>query len=240
MGRKRKLEHFAEMKTFAHVVEAQMEEVFNKPHELQAKWNTVFFSKPAPIVLELGCGKGEYTVGLAQKYPDCNYLGVDIKGARMWRGAKTADEIGLKNVGFLRTKVEFIASFFAEGEVSEIWLTFSDPQVKKPLKRLTSSRFLARYQKILTDGGIVHLKTDSQLLYEYTRAVVAANELEVLHDVSDIYTKSIVNEVTELNIRTHYEKMWLRDGYAINYLSFRLPREKSFIEPEFEFDGERR
>ena len=167
---KDKLKKFAENKTFRCLVQPEFDEIFGKDHPLKGRWHADFFRNDRPIVLELGCGKGEYTVALAADDPARNYIGVDIKGARMWRGAKTATEQGMDNVGFLRTRIEFITSFFAPGEVSELWITFPDPQLKtrRAKKRLTAPPFLACYAQLLAPGGWINLKTDSQHLYRYT------------------------------------------------------------------------
>ncbi len=188
-----KLRKFAENETFGCLLQPSAQELladgyFNlRDHEIKGRWNETMFAKPQPIVLELGCGKGEYTIDLAQRNPEFNYIGVDIKGARLWKGAKYAHEHGLGNVAFLRTRIEFITAFFAPGEVSEIWLTFSDPQMKSENSRLSSPLFLERYRSFMAPGGIVHLKTDSRFLHEYTRAVCEANSLQVLACTTDLY-----------------------------------------------------
>ena len=176
-------------------------------------------------MLELGCGKGEYTVGLAKMFPDINFIGVDIKGARMWTGATQALDEGLKNVAFLRTNIEIIDRFFSKDEVQEIWLTFSDPQMKNPRKRLTSTYFLERYRHFLTDGGTVHLKTDSNFLFTYTTYM----QQHLYHtDGLDPQTKEI------LNIQTYYESMWIERGLNIKYMKFSLPQEGELTEPDVE------
>jgi tRNA (guanine-N(7)-)-methyltransferase len=185
-------------------------------------------------VLELGCGKGEYTVELARLYPEMNFIGVDIKGARMWTGAKQALEAGLKNVAFLRTNIEIIDRFFAESEVQEIWLTFSDPQMKNAHKRLTSTFFLNRYRKFLVDGGIVHLKTDSNFLFTYTTCMVKENKLPVVFSTEDLYHTEGLDEETHkiLSIQTYYESMWIERGLNIRYMKFLLPQQGELVEPE--------
>ena len=183
-------------------------------------------------MLELGCGKGEYAVGLGQRFPHKNYIGVDIKGARMWTGAKMVEEQGMPNVAFLRTSIEIIDRMFAPGEVSEIWITFPDPQMRKVNKRLTSTRFLANYRKILTDGGIVHLKTDSPFLYTYTHALVELNGLPVDIDTADLYHSGLADDILE--IKTHYEKQWLERGLTIKYIKFHLPQAGELQEPDIE------
>ena len=190
-----KLRKFAENETFGCLLQPSAEEVlangyFNlADHPVKGRWiEQMFGGHEGPIVLELGCGKGEYTLELARRNPDKNYIGVDIKGARLWRGAKTATEEGLRNVAFLRTRIEFINAFFSPGEVSEIWLTFSDPQLRaSENKRLSSAMFLERYRAFLRPGGIIHLKTDSRFLFEYTRAVAKVNGLPILAETTDLY-----------------------------------------------------
>lgn len=225
---KGKLEKFAEMATFSNVLQPPFEEVFQKDFHLKGKWNADFFHKDQPITLELGCGKGEYTVGLAKLYPERNFMGIDIKGARIWRGARTAREQNLKNVGFLRTRIDFIESFFAPQEIQEIWITFPDPQLKKNLKKLTSSRFLNRYIKMLQEDGYINLKTDSAELFHYTLALIKHNNLPLIFASEDLYASDYENEL--LSIKTFYEKMWLEEGKPIHYLRFQLNEEKEFVE----------
>ena len=221
---KNKLARFAENKTFEHVVQPTFAELVSTPFALRGKWNEDFFQRQAPLVLELGCGRGEYTVGLAALEPARNFVGVDIKGARLWRGARNSNESGLTNAGFLRTHVDHITRCFGPGEVDEIWLTFSDPQIGKARKRLTSPLFLARYREVLKPGGVVHLKTDSPLLYEYTLEQIAEQGLPLLERSADVYT-DLVHRVDPdmqavLNIRTFYEQMWLAEGRTIHYVRF--------------------
>lgn len=229
---KRKLIRFAEMETFNHVVQAPFDEVFQKDYKLKGNWNKDFFKNNNPIILELGCGKGEYTVGLARQNTEINFIGVDIKGARMWRGAKTAIDSGMKNVGFLRTRIDLINSFFAESEISEIWITFPDPQPKKQFKRLTSTRFLGYYQKLIVQNGIVHLKTDSAELYAYTQKLVELNKLEIDICTENLYNSEIVDPV--LSIKTFYEQQFLMKGKPITYIKFKLDIYKNLEEPEEE------
>ena len=231
MGKK-KLFRFAEMETFDHVVQAEFDEVFKKDYKLKGNWAKDFFKNDNPIVLELGCGKGEYTVGLAKQNPEINYIGIDIKGARMWRGAKTALEEGIKNVGFIRTRVDLINSFFAPGEVAEVWVTFPDPQPKKYYKRLTSTKFLAYYQKLLKENGIVNLKTDSAELYAYTKKVVELNNIEPIIDTNDLYNSGIVDNI--LSIKTFYEQQFLEQGKPITYIKFKLNNNIQLEEPKEE------
>ncbi|MBS1567884.1 MAG: tRNA (guanosine(46)-N7)-methyltransferase TrmB [Bacteroidetes bacterium] len=223
---KNKLSRFAENATYAHVVQPTFRELQAADLPLKGKWNSDFFKREAPLVLELGCGRGEYTVGLAQLRPEKNYIGVDIKGARIWRGAKTAHEEGLANVGFLRTHVDHILRCFGKHEVDEIWLTFSDPQIGKARKRLTSPLFLARYKEILKPGGVIHLKTDSPLLYEYTLEQIAEHRLHTEESSANVYAELMprvsIEEQAVLNIRTYYESLWLEEGRTIHYVRFRL------------------
>ena len=187
---KDKLRKFKENETFTCLVQPRTDEVFGKDHPLKGHWGEKMFGNDRPIVVELGCGKGEYTIDLALRNPGCNYIGVDIKGARLWKGAKYATEHSLSNVAFLRTRIEFIESLFAPEEVSEIWITFADPQIGREKKRLTSPLFLSRYRNFLKKGGIVHLKTDSRYLHEYTRAIAEQNSLEILACTSDLYGRN--------------------------------------------------
>lgn len=220
MGKKNKLRRFAENRTFNNLFQYSYEEVI-KGFPYKGKWKD-FFGNSNRIVLELGCGKGEYTIGLARKYPGANFIGVDIKGARMWRGLKTAEGEGLKNVAFIRTRIDLIEYFFGENEVNEIWITFPDPQVKtsRERKRLTSPKFLNMYCSFLKPDGIIHLKTDGLLLYDYTREVIEQGGHELLYANEDIYNSDLKNEVTE--IQTFYEKKWLSYHTKIKYLEFKL------------------
>lgn len=219
---KDKLKKFAENKTFRCLVQPEFDEIFGKDHPLKGRWHADFFRNDRPIVLELGCGKGEYTVALAADDPARNYIGVDIKGARMWRGAKTATEQGMDNVGFLRTRIEFITSFFVPGEVSELWITFPDPQLKtrRAKKRLTAPPFLACYAQLLAPGGWINLKTDSQHLYRYTGEVIRRCGLRCAVSNPDIYGTGYADKV--LSIKTAYEQMFLDRGLPITYTRFTL------------------
>lgn len=199
---------------------------------LRGKWHNEFFGNNNPIVLELGCGKGEYTVGLARRYKDKNFIGVDIKGSRMWTGATQARTEGLDNVAFLRTNIDLIDRFFTPGEVSEIWITFPDPQMKKARKRLTSTRFLELYRKITADKALIHLKSDSPFLYTYTHHLVKENNLPVEIDTDDLYHSGLADDI--LNIRTFYEQQWLARGLTIKYIKFELPHKGELIEPDIE------
>lgn len=231
---KNKLAKFAEMASYEHVVQAPFNKVENIDHELKGKWCNSFFKNENPLILELGCGKGEYTVSLAEHFPDKNFVGVDIKGARMWKGSKLAHEKGLKNVGFLRTNIEIINRFFAKDEVAEIWLTFPDPQMKKTRKRLTATNFLEMYRKLVVEDGTIHLKTDSSFQYEYTFELVKGNNLKILANTDDLYNSPILNEV--LSIQTFYEKQWKERGITIKYLSFELNNIEPLREPDVEIE----
>jgi tRNA (guanine-N7-)-methyltransferase len=229
---KHKLKRFKEMKGFNKVFEPSFEEYFNKDHPLKNNWKYKVFQNDHPLFLELGCGKGEYTVGLARKFPDINIVGVDIKGARMWKGSKTAQEEKIENVAWLRTRIEFINSFFGEDEVDEIWLTFPDPQIKKgrQKKRLTGVIFMNKYQKLLRDRGIIHLKTDNEYLFNYTCGILQLNEIEILSSVTDLYNSALLDDI--LSIRTFYEGQYLASGSRIYYLRFRLPKYREIHEYE--------
>lgn len=233
---KDKLRRFAENLTFECFVQPEFEDIFHKDHPLKGNWRRDFFKNDNPIVLELGCGKGEYTVALASSDPNRNYIGVDIKGARMWRGAKSATESGMKNVGFLRTRIEFILSFFAPGEIDEVWITFPDPQLKtrRAKKRLTAPPFLEFYAQMLSPEGIINLKTDSKHLYNYTAEVIRHFELpqEVSND--DIYGSGYADAT--LSIKTAYETMFLERGLPITYTRFGLGGRTNF--PMFEWEGD--
>lgn len=276
-----KLRKFAENETFKCLLQPSASEVMDKSdggfcvldHPIKGNWNSNMFAKAQPIVLELGCGRGEYTIDLSRRVPSRNYIGVDIKGARLWQGAKYAVEHDLPNVAFLRTRIELIEAFFAPREVSEIWLTFSDPQLGSANKRLSSPVFLEKYRKFLAPGGRIHLKTDSRFLYEYTKAVANANGLNILAATTDLYNPNVpnaprnpelnlepdafrnpeldsesnrANAVPELDketvaaltdVQTFYERMFMKQGYKINYLCFTINHEGPFVAPS-DFDSD--
>ena len=223
---KNKLTRWAELGTFRNVIQPGTSEISGKDHSIKGKWHESVFSNFNPVVLELACGKGEYTTGLAGIFPERNYIGVDIKGSRMWRGAKTASERELRNTAFLRTRIEFISSFFKEDEVDEIWITFPDPHNDKrnSNKRLTCPWFLNNYRKILRDSGIIHLKTDNKELFNFTLSVAERNHLQIIYSTEDLHADKANDEI--LSIRTYYENIFLKEGLKINYLSFRLEKNK--------------
>ena len=232
---KNKLKKFAEMQSFSNVFQCTPEDIsLAQPHHLAGSWHTQVFHNEHPIVLELGCGRGEYTVALAQLFPDKNFIGIDIKGARIYAGAKQALDNQLHNAAFLRTNIEFIYRFFAQNEVDEIWITFPDPQMKKATKRLTSTFFLQRYQRILKNNGIIHLKTDSPFLYTYTSELVKTNALPTLVNTPDLY--AAVTDDPVLTLKTHYEKQWLSRGMTIKYISFTLPQDGNLQEPDIQIE----
>lgn len=224
-----KLQKFAEMAEMANVIQCSRRDFPAGVFPLCGRWRQDHFHNELPIVLELGCGRGEYAVALAEKDPGRNYIGIDIKGARMYTGARLALDRGLPNCAFLRTEIEILRGFFAPEEVEEIWITFPDPQMKKSRKRLTSTRFLALYRRILRPGGIVNLKTDSPFLFEYTRRLVELNGFETLRCTDDLYGAGEADPVS--SIKTYYEQQWLARGKKIKLISFRLPQEGELLEP---------
>ena len=247
---KDKLRKFRENETFECLVQPTLDEVFHKDHPLKGHWREKVFGNDAPIVVELGCGKGDYTVDLAQRNPSCNYIGVDIKGARLWKGAKYVTENHVPNAAFLRTRIEFIESLFAPGEIDEIWITFADPQIGREKKRLTSPLFLNRYRNMLKKGGLVHLKTDSPYLYEYTKAVAEQNGLEILAHGTDIYGEdrealyssplaSVSSDAAIdalFEVQTFYESHFIEQGYKITYMCFRIDKDGDYISPVWDED----
>lgn len=224
---KDKLKRFAENQGFECLFQPDLDEVFRKDYYLKGRWNAEVFKNNNPIVLELGCGKGEYTVELARRYGDMNFIGVDIKGARLWRGAKSATEECLPNVAFVRCRIEFIEWLFGQGEVSEIWITFADPQIKRENKRLTSFRFIERYRSFLVPDGLIHLKTDSLFLHNYTMEMAEQNGLEIIESDKDIYGSGRADEI--LSIKTYYEECYLAKGTAITYMVFKIGRPKTCL-----------
>ncbi len=227
---KNKLKKIEENKTFPYLFQPSPERMFTQDFNLKGKWNSDFFKNDHPIILEVGCGKGEYTVGLAERHPENNYIGIDIKGPRLWRGCKTVQELSLKNVAFIRNKVEFLNSFFAENEISEIWITFPDPQAEKAKKRLTSARFLDIYSKMLIPENCVNLKTDSVLLFSFTQRIIKQNSLETVFSTNDLYASGYIEKAYD--IKTHYEKKFLQKNLPINFLKFSLNSNKPFTNPE--------
>jgi tRNA (guanine-N7-)-methyltransferase len=223
MGSKNKQKRFKENETFANVLQPTRDELVNQPFPLKGQWNATFFKNNNPLILELGCGKGEYSVSLAKKFPNKNFIGIDIKGARFWRGAKTAVEEGLTNVAFLRTQIELIDFAFAAQEVDEIWITFPDPQIKykRTKHRMTNAEFLNRYKTVLKPDGVIHLKTDSEFMHGYTLGLLHGAGHEVLYANHDVYRQEgSPEEVT--SIQTYYESQYLEKNKAITYIRFKI------------------
>ncbi|MCE9539676.1 MAG: tRNA (guanosine(46)-N7)-methyltransferase TrmB [Bacteroidetes bacterium] len=224
MMAKRKAKKFAEVNSFNNCFFLSFEESRAEGLPLKGNWNKNYFKNNNPIVLELGCGKGEYTVGLAQRYPDINFIGVDIKGNRIWTGARTATDNKMNNVAFIRTRIDFIDTCFSSNEVNEIWITFPDPQPQKSRirNRLTNMIFINRYKKILKNNGIINLKTDSEPFYDFTREVIAENKLEELDATNDLYSNTVKRDESLTSIKTYYEKKFSDKGFKICYLKFRI------------------
>ena len=229
MSRRNKLQKFAELATFPNVYQnfdvryPELVTAHGRVVEMQGSWSSAHFGNPNPIVLELACGRGEYSLGMGKMQPQKNFIGVDIKGARIWKGARTALAEGLGNVAFLRTRIEFIVPFFHREEVDEIWITFPDPFLRKSKvnRRLTAPVFLQRYRQFLRIGGIVHLKTDNDTLFDFTLETLAADQdCEILYQSSDIYAKPLA--FPELDVRTYYERMHLANGLKIKYVRFTI------------------
>jgi tRNA (guanine-N7-)-methyltransferase len=225
---KRKLQRFAENETFSHFFQPGWEEL-SAGFSLRGNWNAGFFGNDNPVIIEMGCGKGEYTVDLSHKYPERNFIGIDKKGARMWRGAKTVSEENRTNVAFVRIRAENICQVFSPGEVDEIWITFPEPQPNSPRhsKRFTSPEFIERYRKLLKPGGVIHLKTDNDMFYRYTLDVIREEGHELLYENTDLYANPADPEVKDvIDVQTHYEKIWLAQGLTIKYLKFKLGNNK--------------
>lgn len=229
---KNKHRRFAENETFTHLFQPSAQEMFEGDFFMKGKWNSDYFKNDNPIVLEVGCGKGEYTTSLAINNLNKNFIGIDIKGPRLWTGAKIVNEKELKNVAFIRNKVEFLESFFSKGEISEVWITFPDPQKRKLKKRLTSARFLKIYSNILVENGAINLKTDSVLMHEFTKRIIKLNNLETLFATDNLYDLDIENELTQ--IQTYYEKKFLEQNMNITYLKFSIGTKIDFENPVHE------
>jgi len=223
VGSKNKLKRFQDNEVFENVIQPLRSEIVEEEFQFKGKWKRDFFKNDKPLILELGCGKGEYTLGLAERNKDCNYLGIDIKGARFWRGAKTALENEMPNVGFLRTQIELVDQVFAEGEVDEIWITFPDPQIKwkRTKHRMTNPEFLNKYKHILTKEGIIHLKTDSEFMHGYTLGILEGLGHDILYAHHNIYVNHEAPEEV-VGIQTFYEQLYLDKNKSITYLKFRL------------------
>jgi tRNA (guanine-N7-)-methyltransferase len=219
---KRKMQRFAELETFGNVIQPKLSDFIGFDHIYKGKWAIDYFKNSHPIILELACGKGEYTVGLAEKYSEINFIGIDIKGERIWKGSKASIEKKLRNVAFIRSRIEYISQLFAKDEISEIWITFPDPQPKKPniKKRLTSPQFIERYKKILKPEGIIHLKTDNAGLFDYTLEIIEKEKYELLYKTFDLAASGNPDDI--LSIKTYYEQMFAEQGFKICYLKFRL------------------
>ena len=236
---KNKQKKFADMRSFERVFQCGYRDAQNGSPIVQmaGHWNEHVFYNNAPITLELGCGHGDYTVGLARQDQQRNFIGIDIKGARMWNGARQAEDENMTNVAFLRTQIELLPRFFATGEVDEIWITFPDPQMKKATKRLTSTFFMQRYLQVVRPDGLIHLKTDSPFLYTYTRAMLQENGYPVLADTDDLYAAADSPSLDKAkSLQTHYEKQWLDRGMTIKYLCWQLQPKTVLREPEIEIE----
>ena len=231
---KNKLKKFANMAEYPHVFQYPFSVLQEKGFETKGKWNSSFFKNNNPIILELGCGKGEYTIGLAKLFPHKNFIGIDIKGARMWTGAKQSLEEGLTNVAFLRTHIELIHHFFDKGEISEIWITFPDPQMNKTSRRMTSTRFMQVYSNLLGGESLIHLKTDSNFMFRYTQEMIKVNNLSVVFETNDLYNSGFADDI--LKIQTFYEQQWLARGLNIKYLKFNVQNKAEWIEPDVEIE----
>lgn len=226
---KNKLKKFAELEGMDCVFQYPREKILSEGFPYRGAWHRDVFTNLNPIVVELGCGKGEYTVALAKAFPAKNFVGIDIKGARIWSGAKTIESEKIPNARFLRTEIENIEEFFGSGEITEIWITFPDPQMQKSRKRLTSTGFLKKYRNVMNETGKIHLKTDSPFLFEYTRRLIELNGLPVDEITADLYGEGKADPVK--SIRTFYEDQWLSRGKSIKLISFRIPEGKPLQEP---------
>ena len=234
---KNKLQKFEAMNHYPHVFQYPFSVLQEKEFEMKGQWSKLFFKNDYPIVIELGCGKGEYTIGLARLYPEKNFIGIDIKGARMWSGATQSFREKMPNVAFLRTHIELIDRFFAPDEVSEIWITFPDPQMTKVNKRMTSTRFMQLYSQILKGNGIIHLKTDSPFMYAYTCAMIQTNHLHVEIETDNLYNSGLADDI--LSIQTFYEQQWIGRGMSIKYIRFICEIRSSYLEPTLEIERDR-
>jgi len=231
---KNKLAKFANMNEYPHVFQYPYAILMQEGFEMKGKWKKKIFKNNNPVIIELGCGKGEYTVELAKLYPEMNFIGIDIKGARMWTGAKKSYEEKMANVAFLRTHIELLDHFFEKDEIDGIWITFPDPQMNKVNKRMTSTRFMDLYSRFLKDGGIIHLKTDSNFMFTYTQEMVKANQLPVIFSTPDLYASDLDDNI--LSIKTFYEQQWLARGLSIKYIKYMLTKKANWIEPDIEIE----
>jgi tRNA (guanine-N7-)-methyltransferase len=222
---KNKLKRFAENETFHNLFQHTHFDAKNTPFSLKGKWHSDYFKNNNPIVLELGCGRGEYTIGMAERFSDKNFIGIDRKGARIWRGCKDGIEQNLKNIAFLRIKIEDIEYYFTQNEVHEIWITFPDPQLRKERKRLISPLFISKYKKIMDTTGIIHLKTDDRELYEYVIKTASIEKWRIVENIADLYASGENSMLTD--IQTFYEKKWLTEGKIISYIAFALNPESA-------------
>ncbi len=229
---KNKLQKFEQMEGFENVIQPNIKDLLNINFSLKGNWNKDFFENGNPIVLEVGAGKAEYTVALAEKYPEKNFIAIDIKGARLWKGAKDALDKNLKNAAFLRTKIDFITSFFDKDEVSEIWIPFPDPQPRKQRKRLVAPMFLNRYRQFIKEEVIINLKTDNRYLFEYTSAMLKENNIEPIEKIEDLYNSETKSDVKIT--KTFYEKKFIKKDAKITYLKFRISRNTELVDIDFE------
>ena len=232
---KNKLKKFNDIAQMQCVVECPFAQLSDEEFPLRGHWNSRFFKNDGKIVLELGCGKGEYTVGLARRHPECNFIGIDIKGARLWTGAKDVTEHGISNAAFLRTTIDLLPKFFAPGEVSEIWITFPDPQMKKENKRLTGARFMQMYRQVLAPEAKIKLKTDSPFLYAYTKAMAEHNRIAICEACDDLHHDNTTPDELR-QIRTFYEQQWLDRGLTIKYISMQVPGQSAPVITEPDVD----